>query len=929
MSRYYGTYNQYLGAQRCCNLNSQGPIGRQGPQGPASIGPIGNTGVAGATGPTGRGCRGPTGPGGGPDGATGPTGPIGNTYWDPSGVTGISYINDVYIGGKLYVDGGIDPTYLALTPQNTDPLPPGQYGIWIDSVNGNALRSNKIYMDADPALPFISIQPNTVPQIILSDGGTPEIRNELSYSGITLSDGTATNTINYIGYTTQNSVENATKYLNFSDISANGISAIKKTSGISCNPFTNTITATTFIGDLSGNSTTPTLSQVLVAGNSAGASDIDMNNNDILNCNNLQATTINGNPIAGAQNIDQVLATGNTATGKQMLLNDAVGTNFTLYKPDEIQVSDGVATTAFFTPTTLQYNDGTFISATWEDIINNTNTPILPTLQQVLDTNNTANLQTITLNNTTSQSSTTISGTSATAYLQSFTNFTPSVPFTSASSTTSIGKQELREQLFIANGGLNIYNDARLEINGDPSVDATSLKSQMVLREDNTISSNKSVTTTHRPDGITQVNTGVTKSDYSISTDEKLILTADNIDLSSTGRLILPSLASTSYLDYNGGDLTIVNGDVGGQTNPQLVLVGTNATGSVATEIYRNKPSAGTIGDVLHLQAVYGKDSINTKTEYTRITHTIRDATNGSEDGSIDFACIRGGAINTFLQLNGVDNEINLKKNLDVESNSIVSTTTDITLDATGSAGSGNVNITAKTGSVVNINSNVVMDNSETFIQRNTANTIYNSQSISSVSLVDTTIPLNSKQHILTNTLQQIINQQATTFTNESDADLTAIRESDNSTGLDIRRLGLTNNAINITDLSNPSTTEQVDINATSLQFTSSGSASDSLSFYNDSADGGEIDWSNVSGTNGLAITSSHSLTLKSTTATYPIELDSDVINLQNTNNVTAVQNHTSSLATTSNIGDITNYLKLQLNGTDIWIPYFTQDPSI
>jgi hypothetical protein len=38
---------------------------------------------------------------------------------------------------------------------------------------------------------------------------------------------------------------------------------------------------------------------------------------------------------------------------------------------------------------------------------------------------------------------------------------------------------------------------------------------------------------------------------------------------------------------------------------------------------------------------------------------------------------------------------------------------------------------------------------------------------------------------------------------------------------------------------------------------------------YNDSADGGEIEWSNVSGTNGLTIKSSHSLTLESTTGLF------------------------------------------------------------
>jgi hypothetical protein len=63
MSRYYSNYPQYLGAQKCCDLRTQGPVGPQGPAGPAGIGERGMTGPAGQsfTGPTGRGCRGPTG----------------------------------------------------------------------------------------------------------------------------------------------------------------------------------------------------------------------------------------------------------------------------------------------------------------------------------------------------------------------------------------------------------------------------------------------------------------------------------------------------------------------------------------------------------------------------------------------------------------------------------------------------------------------------------------------------------------------------------------------------------------------------------------------------------------------------------------------------------------------------------------------------
>ena len=72
MSRYYTNYPQYLGAQKCCDLRTQGPVGPQGPAGPAGVGERGMTGPAGQslTGPTGRGCRGPTG-------EQGPTGPAG------------------------------------------------------------------------------------------------------------------------------------------------------------------------------------------------------------------------------------------------------------------------------------------------------------------------------------------------------------------------------------------------------------------------------------------------------------------------------------------------------------------------------------------------------------------------------------------------------------------------------------------------------------------------------------------------------------------------------------------------------------------------------------------------------------------------------------------------------------------------------------
>jgi len=223
------SYAQYLGSKKCCDLRGlgpQGPAGPTGAQGPiGAYGQTGATGNKGNTGPTGRSCKGDTGPAGpaggptgntGPTGFTGPTGNIGDTgptgatgpsQWQTSsfigptgaGYTGIGYTGDVMVYGALYVQGGIDPTYLALTPQTSGPSGfPNP--LWVDSNNGNALRSQNIYMD-NPSInnAYISLEPDNTNQIILNDGGTPNaLSNIINYSSMTLNDSlTYTNTINY------------------------------------------------------------------------------------------------------------------------------------------------------------------------------------------------------------------------------------------------------------------------------------------------------------------------------------------------------------------------------------------------------------------------------------------------------------------------------------------------------------------------------------------------------------------------------------------------------------------------------------------------------------------------------------------------------------------------------------------------------------
>ena len=129
----YVSYGQYLGSQRCCKLNVQGPIGPIGPAG--AQGPIGPAGVQGATGP-----QGPTGPTG-PQGATGPSSI--DTTINGNGVPVLS-------SGTLIIPSqeSIPLTYYSITltiGENIDSIQLSNFGIGCQAiiiVDGTALNTS-------------------------------------------------------------------------------------------------------------------------------------------------------------------------------------------------------------------------------------------------------------------------------------------------------------------------------------------------------------------------------------------------------------------------------------------------------------------------------------------------------------------------------------------------------------------------------------------------------------------------------------------------------------------------------------------------------------------------------------------------------------------------------------------------------------------
>ena len=333
---------------------------------------------------------------------------------------------------------------------------------------------------------------------------------------------------------------------------------------------------------------------------------------------------------------------------------------------------------------------------------------------------------------------------------------------------------------------------------------------------------------------------------------------------------IIASSGSTNTLDQvlsNGNTATgayaninLVDTDVGGATNPILNLQNTNATGSVALEVYKNKPTAGVAGDVLFNQSVFGKDAGNLKQEYTRISHTIRDSSIGGEDGSIEFSCFVNNVINTFIQINGNQNEINFLKPLDMEGHNIRTSTGNMTLTTALSGGNGNITIDAN-------GTNAVGD--ITISAKN--NMVLSCGSApDTIDLQGEVKMTNGRQIKLTNASNSdtgYVNSQAISITDGIETG--TLQKGTIQTSTATTSNTMTPTTLILNDTSIPTQNEVGNFNNNGVSFIRTNtitSQTQQLDLISDSADGGELTWTNTIGTNGLTISSNQSITIDSLT---------------------------------------------------------------
>ena len=112
----------------------------------------------------------------------------------------------------------------------------------------------------------------------------------------------------------------------------------------------------------------------------------------------------------------------------------------------------------------------------------------------------------------------------------------------------------------------------------------------------------------------------------------------------ASANVITANLTSTDYELLNGTNLS-VDGDITGNGNFQLTSTDTGSSAAPELTLHRNSASPAD-ADYLGQIKFSGKHDGGSSVNYAKITGKILDASNGSEDGILEFAHIKAGSQN-------------------------------------------------------------------------------------------------------------------------------------------------------------------------------------------------------------------------------------------------------------------------------------------
>ena len=431
----------------------------------------------------------------------------------------------------------------------------------------------------------------------------------------------------------------------------------------------------------SGVPTSSDLADILLNGNSAGASDLDMNNNDILNCNNLQTNTINGNPVGVTPTLQQVLTAGNDANLSIDLKNNLI------------------------TPTSTNS-----VFSSGMSIIGNTNGSV------GISSGNAV------VNGTASAVISTAVATSASFGLSAGAFSTPPL-FQPANTNITLNSTPSTASVSMASGGqlVNAKNIA-LDLNGlthnssDGTGDFTiTTNGDLLLSSDNL---NMTSTTLNIPNSSATIKQAFSPSSI-IQTDTSTIPTATRtLTIGSNAIQISNSLSQQSvYIQGDNGTLQLNRKNSGDCLFLYNSGTGINPTDNTAGIQFVRLGRNGIAGDIIGRQTYFSPDYLGNPIPFCELQGEVRNNSVGNTDGAIALRGLINGTMTDFFRVNGADSENNCYLPLDMNGQAIKTNSGSLTISSASSTGTGTITLQPKASQSILIPS--ASDSANDFIRIN------------------------------------------------------------------------------------------------------------------------------------------------------------------------------------------------------------------
>jgi len=150
----------------------------------------------------------------------------------------------------------------------------------------------------------------------------------------------------------------------------------------------------------------------------------------------------------------------------------------------------------------------------------------------------------------------------------------------------------------------------------------------------------------------------------------------------------------------NGDNLLLYNSFAGGATTDGVPTI----------SHYKNGRNAAA-GDIIGQNIYYAKDYTGNDIEWARIQASVRNNAVGNTDGSVSLSGLVNGVMTEFFRANGADNENNCFLPLDMNGQSIKSSSGNLALSSTGSSGGGVITMTSKTQAPTSTSDFIIANN--------------------------------------------------------------------------------------------------------------------------------------------------------------------------------------------------------------------------